>query len=215
MPDWFRGPEADPRSMAEFEQRLARARPRNRAQYLRIKAIEIQTGTDDPEAWNVSAELARRVLADDPSGFWAPGCHDLLGDYHRRRAEWDDALSHYESAIDLTAPSRSRSRGTEEVDMAEVLVTRGAPRDCERAIELLHSEPIVGRFHFHSTLFRINTTLARALQMLGLDPTSAAAEALRLASISEPQLMRHPTVGVVNADDATLTELRNLASAGT
>jgi hypothetical protein len=199
--------------MAELERRLERAKPGNRAQYLRIKAVEIQIGTDDPAAWKQSAGLARRVIAVDPEGFEAPICHAVLGDYHRRFAEWDDALAHYQTAIDLTAPSRSRSRGTEEVDMAEVLVSRGGPGDFQRAIGLLRSEAITARPQFNSTLFRIYVTEARARHAIGQDPSSAAAEALRLASITDPQLPRHPTVGIVHADDATLKELRNLASA--
>ena len=39
--DWFRSPDWSPIAQAEFEARLSRARPYNRAQYLRIKGLAL------------------------------------------------------------------------------------------------------------------------------------------------------------------------------
>ena len=40
--DWFRSPEWDEAARADFETRLARARPHNRQQYLRIKGLSLR-----------------------------------------------------------------------------------------------------------------------------------------------------------------------------
>jgi hypothetical protein len=39
--DWFRSREWSPEAQADFEARLARARPYNRAQYMRIKGLAL------------------------------------------------------------------------------------------------------------------------------------------------------------------------------
>jgi len=198
--------------MRSFEERLGRATQQHRPQYLRIKAMEILDQTDDPEAWNVAESLLRRVIVDHPDAFDVPMAHVGLAEYHRFLSQWDDALGHYQLSIDLTSPRRSGSTGVEEVDMAEVLVKRNAPGDNTRALELLASEHLRAQHHFNSTLFRMSVCRARAQSRLGVDPSAAAREALRLASTTEPQLPRHPTVGMVNADQQTLEELQQYAS---
>lgn len=198
--------------MRSFEARLDRATQQHRPQYLRIKAKEILDQSDDPEAWNVAASLLRRVIVDHPDAFDVPMSHVALAEYHRLLSQWEDALGHYQAAIDLTSPRRSGSTGVEEVGMAEVLVERNAPGDNTRALELLASEHLLAQQHFNSTLFGMWVCRARAQSGLGLDPSAAAREALRLASITEPQLPRHPTVGLVHADQDTLEELQQFAA---
>jgi hypothetical protein len=198
--------------MLAFEMRIGRATQLHRPQYLRIKAVEILDQSGDPEAWDVAASLLRRVIVDYPGAFDVPMAHVGLAEHHRRLSQWEEALRHYQLSIDLTSPRRSGSTGIEEVDMAEVLVERSGPGDNTRALELLTSEHLVTHRHFNSTLFRIALCRARAQSRAGLDPSAAAAEALRLASIAEPQLPRHPTVGLVDPDQQTLEELRRYAS---
>jgi tetratricopeptide (TPR) repeat protein len=210
--DRFRGAASDAKTIRAFEERLSRATPRRRPQYLRIKAIEILDQSDDPEAWDLAARLLGRVIDDYPDALDVPMAHVGLARYHRRLSEWDEALRHFELAIDLTSPSRSGSTGIEEADMAEVLVERNAPGDNTRALELLAAEHLLSQRHFNSTLFRIAVCRARAQSRLGMDPSAAAREALRLASITEPQLPRHPTVGLLESDQQTLEELKRYAS---
>jgi tetratricopeptide (TPR) repeat protein len=198
--------------MRSFEERLSRATPRHRPQYLRIKASEILDQSDDPEAWDMAASLLRRVIDDYPDALDVPMAHVGLAQYHRRLSQWDEALRQYQLAIDLTSPRRSGSTGIEEVDMAEVLVERNAPGDNTRALELLASEHLLSQRHFNSTLFRIALCRARAQSRVGMDPSAAAREALRLASIAEPLLPRHPTVGLVDSDQQTLEELKRYGS---
>lgn len=198
--------------MRSFEQRLSRATPQHRPQCLRIKATEILDQSEDPEAWHLAARLLGRVIDDYPDALDVPMAHVGLARYHRRLSHWDKALHHYQLAIDLTSPSRSGSTGIEEADMAEVLVERNAPGDNTRALELLASDYLLSQRHFNSTLFRIAVCQARAQSRLGVDPSAAAREALWLASITEPQLPRHPAVGLVDSDQHTLEELKRYAS---
>ena len=44
--DWFRSPDWDEPARTAFEARLARARPRNRQQYLRIKGLALRARQD-------------------------------------------------------------------------------------------------------------------------------------------------------------------------
>lgn len=212
--DWFRGPAADVESMDSFEQRLSRATPQNRPQYLRIKAVEILNQSDDPEAWHVAATLLGRVVTDYQDPLQKVMAHIGLARYHRQLGHWDEALHEYQTAIDESLPGRSGGTVTAEVDMAEILIDRNAPGDAARALELLTSEDLLSKTHFDSTLFRIALCRARARSRLGLDPSDSAREALRLASITEPQLPRHPTVGRVAADGQTITELERYSQAG-
>jgi hypothetical protein len=198
--------------MGSFEERLSRATPQHRPQYLRIKATEILDRSDDPVAWHLAASLLTRVIDDYPDSLDAAMAHHELARYHRRLGEWDAALREYQLAIDLSLSGRSGSTGIEEVDMAEVLVERDAPGDATTALQLLTSEHLASQSHFNSTLFRIALCRARARSRLNLDPSAAACEALRLASITEPQLPRHPTVGLVKADQQTLRELEQYTS---
>lgn len=211
--DWFRGPAADARTIDAFEQRLSRATAQKRPQYLRIKAFEILDQSDDPDAWHIARSLFTRVVDDHPDSLDAVMAHIGLARYHRRLNQWDAALQKYQLAIDVSLPGRSGGTGIEEVDMAEVLLDRSAPGDALRALELLASEHLLSKSHLNSTLFRIALCQARARSRLGLDPSDPAREALRLASITEPQLPRHPTVGRVETDRPTLKELKRYAQA--
>ena len=211
--DWFRGPATDARAIDAFEQRLSRATAQKRPQYLRIKATEILDQSDDPDAWHVARSLLARVVDDYPDSLDAVMAHHGLARYHRRLSHWDAALREYQLAIDLSLPGRSGGTGIEEVDMGEVLIDRSAPGDAIRALELLASEHLLSKSHFNSTLFRIALCQARARSRLGLDPSVPAREALRLASITDPQLPRHPTVGRVETDARTLNELERYAQA--
>lgn len=211
--DWFRGPATDAEAMGSFEERLSRASPRHRPQYLRLKATEILDQSDDPDEWQVAASLLMRVIDGYPDSLDVPMAHQEMARYHRRLGEWDAALQEYQLAIDRSLPGRSGSTGIEEVDMAEVLIKRDAPGDATSALELLASEHLASQSHFNSTLFRIALCRARAQKRLNLDASAAAHEALRLASITESQLPRHPGVGLVKADPQTLGELEQYTSA--
>lgn len=60
--DWFRTPDWDAVARDDFERRLARARPYNRPQYLKIKAIALR---EDGQT-DASRAMLHRAL-DDPN----------------------------------------------------------------------------------------------------------------------------------------------------
>jgi tetratricopeptide (TPR) repeat protein len=211
---WYRDPTFDEVAMADFETRLARARAHNRPQYLRIKGSAL-IQAEDPAAQAVGLGLLQRVLVEDTgSVINIPIAHDVLGDYYRRRGELDRAIDEYKAAIATATRGEVRSGGTgiEELDIAEVLIQRGAPDDYEAAERLLRSDQLVGQRHFNRTIFRIHVAHARVDTKLGRDPRDAASRALAIAEMDEPQFPRHPDVGLVEADDATLSEMRAFAT---
>lgn len=213
--DWFRTPEWGASESEEFERRLAQARARNRPQYLRIKAIALGQ-SDDPTLRAVARELLRRVIDGYPdSGYEIPFCHELLGHFYRRDGRRDEAQHHYRACLRLMPDDGSGTSGLCDLSLAELLAERGDPASLDEATSILHRirEDRSHRLMFDSQLFRFHVAWARVADRLG--ETEAAAEAARraleTAAITQPQFPRHPTVGLVETDDATIAELKRLA----
>lgn len=99
-----------------------------------------------------------------------------------------------------------------EVSLAEVLLEQG---ELGEAAAALAEVDVDGVATFNSNLFRYLVASARVASAGGdgETATSAAANALDLVHAA-PQFHRHPTVGLVEADDRTVAELRALASTG-
>jgi hypothetical protein len=97
--------------------------------------------------------------------------------------------------------------------LAELLVERGTPDGLQEAAALLDAADLPARLAFHTHVFRYYLAWARLADRIGDDRRRGDAErALWIAAITEPQLPRHPDVGLVNADGAILAELQRLAT---
>ncbi len=210
--DWFRTPDWDAVARDDFERRLARARPYNRPQYLKIKAIALR---EDGQT-DASRAMLHRAL-DDPNiyNFEAACVTELLGDLSRKAGNRDEAEARYRHVL-TTSPTLNGTSGSLEISLAEVLAEKQDRDATEEALRLLEAWLARPQLQFDSQLFRWHVALIRLSQQIGDEETvqRAATTALTLASRG-PQLPRHKTVGLVTTDQATLDWLRDLAEGPT
>lgn len=97
--DWFRRKSWTELDSSEFFDRLKRSRgPANKAQYLRIQAVELlDVGTK--EAALAAISLLRLLLQEYPvQGEIAPA-YSCMGECQELLAQWDEAVSSYRKAL--------------------------------------------------------------------------------------------------------------------
>lgn len=204
--NWAHEGSFDDEALAEFERRLARARPGNRAQYLRVKgATLLEVGQD--EALPVAISLLSRVVEEYDDALQVPWSHELLGEAYRRLGQLDRAEHHYRKCIETADVRRSGTSHVTELLIADVLLQRSR---ADEALRLLDDEELLDRLRWNSHIFRYCLARARAEKATGGEPEPWAREALRLAQEDEPQLPHKPTVGRVHATDDEIAELRRL-----
>ncbi len=206
--DWFRTPDWDAAARDEFERRLARARPHNRPQYPKIKALALR---DADETEPARALLHRALAEPGVYDFEAAHVTELLGDLSREDGDGDEAEARYRHVL-ATWPTLKGTSGSIEISLAELLVDRGGNQPAEEAMRLLDTWLARPQLQFDSQLFRWHLALIRLSLRAGDEETvqRAANTALTLAARG-PQLPRHKTVGLVTTDEATLRWLRDLA----
>lgn len=205
--EWFRQPGWDAADREDFERRLARSRPYNQQQYMRIKALALQEAGET----RGSQELLQRIL-DYPDGYAHETAFALerLGDIASAQGDRDRAKGYYRRVL-ADHPSLSGTTGSVEISLAEVVLDEGSAGRAE-ALELLNAWIARPELKFNSQLFRWHLALIEAAEQRGDRDTvrRAAATALELASRG-PQLPRHKDVGLVHTDKRTLRRLRKLA----
>jgi hypothetical protein len=207
--DWFRSNAWDARARELFETKLSRARS-SRAQYLRIKGLAL-IGVNDRERVEAGRRLLRRVVdeyADD--ALPVAGAHYALGDSFAREGQDGEAVRHLRACLALESTGNF-SHGT-ELRLAEVLIDSHATTSFDEAWELLNISAGKGML-FNSFIWRIEVARARLLVGEGQEARAAvyARSALRLLEHNEPQLPRHPDVGLIDADRRTVREMKRLA----
>jgi tetratricopeptide (TPR) repeat protein len=206
--DWFRSSNWDEESRLLFESKLARSKTGwNRAQYLRIKGLMLLT-SDDPDVWEGGVALSERVIrdyGDAPERSEAALAYDALGDHYVRRG--DDVQAERNYRLALKAFKGTNRASDTEIRLAELLVRSERYADALDCLEILPNDTLL-----NSQLYRLNVCLARILFHLG-DHEQAprnARRVLQLMEITEPQLPRHPTVGLVPQDDAVRVEMEGI-----
>ncbi len=205
--EWFRSSDWSSTSRDEFESRLSRARRNSRPQYLRIKAVALLDGgrLDSADA------LLERVIDEYPDSIDARFALELRGDIALRRGHLDVAADYYRRAIgdEDALPNLSGTTGQVHVKLAEALFTLDAERYGSEVTDHLHRA--VAHLRFNNDIFRWSVLNARAAARAG-DHVAARESALRAldAANAGPQLSRHPTVGLVDADPGTLAWLEGL-----
>jgi hypothetical protein len=207
--DWFRSDAWDEPARKLFEEKLGRARS-SRAQYLRIKGLTL-VRTSDERRVRAGRELLHRVLDEHPSEVLeVTGALYALGDSYARSGDPAAAEQHLRACLAAEAGANV-SHGT-ELRLAEVLVAAGAPADFDEAWELLDQGTRDGLLS-SSDVWRIEVARARLLAAAG--DTTGAAEyagfALEALANDRPQFSRHPDVGLIKADRATVREMKRLA----
>ena len=206
--EWFRSPAWNAAARVDFEARLARARPFNRQQYLRIKGISLRAAGQMDGA----RELLERA-ADFPDGYFhqTVGAWETLADMAVERGDRVTAAKLYRRVL-AEQPSLSGSTGNVEISLAEVLLDGGRLEERDEALKLLNTWIERKGMKFDSQLFRWHLNLIRIAEATGDHETvrRAANTALTLAERG-PQLARHPEVGIVQTDKTTIKRLRKLA----
>lgn len=198
---WFRSADWDTRSRAEFETRLARARPYNRVQYRRIKALALLASGDQEKEAAGYEMLAGNVHDHDAANFEKVAAFSSLGAHDQERGRLDAAERNLRSALEAMRKNSSGSNQLEEVRLAEVLLARGGRAQLEEARELIEErakDPPL----FLNARFRLCVAAVRVLLALGAPPQAAewAAAALSLAGATHSGLAKHPTLGLVQID---------------
>lgn len=205
MGEWFRTPDWDAAAREDFEQRLGRARS-SRPQYLRIKALALTSvGLFDD-----AVRLLERLRTEHPDAFDVWYATEVLGDIAREQGRLDEAEHHYRRL--LSSPERNGTSGMVEVSLAEVLLEAGRADDAAVALEQADRDSVDT---FHANLFRFLVTRARIDAARGHVDGAATAAARALELVDAPsQYPRHPGVGVVRTDDASIDALQEMTRAG-
>lgn len=206
--NWAHRPEFDPSAMEEFEARLGRARATGRAQYLRVKAAVLLEHAE-PAALPIAIGLLKRVVEEYDDFLQVPWSHELLGRAFRRLGDLALAEAHLELAIE-TADERRNGLSLPELELAEVLLDAGKYSDA--ADQLRSVEEFERGMVWNSQLYRHAVAKAHLEHQTGGDPAPWAERALEIAADTEPQLSRHPTVGLVDASPGEIREMRYLAN---
>jgi len=213
--DWYRGPDWDEAAQTLFAEKLARARPWSRSQYMSIKAIGLIASTE-VAAQSDGADLLRQVIAMGDE-FEVASCHELLGEHLAGTGRVDDGVVHLRAAIESRGPSFGTD--TTELTLAEVLLGRRAEGDLAEVYRLLTSPPVQPEdsgddyLVFTSQFYRYWRCRALWARAVGDERAAEwASTAMALAAVREPQFPRHPDVGLVHAVVEELDELREIAA---
>lgn len=209
---WFRSADWDAASKAEFVDKLARARPYNRIQYRRVKALAL-LDTGDVVRETAGREMLEENLATpDLPSYERTLALATLARNDRSRGRVRSAMQLFRDVIHVIGTGAGGNNGEEEIELAELLLERGGDTDVREAKSLLDhrssDEPL-----FLRSRYRLAVAHAHACLKLA-DPSSAAAwatTALELAAADDSGLRYHPELGLVDAPDAQLAWLQDVA----
>ena len=206
--EWFRSPAWDDAARQDFEARLKRSRPYNRPQYLRIKGLSLRAAGRLDGAREL---LERSAVAPGVRWFESAAAWEALADMDMESGDLISAELLYRRIL-TQQPSGGGSTGTVEISLAEVLLASNRTQGNDEILALLNTWIERPGLKFDNQLFRWHLDLIRLAERIGDGETvqRAARTALNLADRG-PQLPRHPDVGLVNADRATLRRLRKLS----
>ena len=205
--DWFNSPDWTPAARDLFEKKLARAR--NKGEYLRTKGVALlQAG--DTERRSAGRELLERALHNHADSLMtAAWAHESLGYAYAVDGMHEQAEECYRAALDQYARQPS-IRGRAHLRLAELIIATKQDRKYKEAGHLLDSfQPLL-----KSEVFDDLTARARLSAACGAIDEAAeyAQAALKVEAEKEPQLTRHPDVGLIEPDEDRLRELSHLAS---
>jgi tetratricopeptide (TPR) repeat protein len=207
--DWFRNESWDDSIVEEFEKRLKRSRSHSKPQYLRIQAHHLtrlgQAGLRD-----VAVHLLKRLLAEYPESFDAPAALEALADIYVAQGEYGNAEACYRQC--LSFGPRAFSSGYTDLSLAEVLLASrqsGRYAEVQDLLDAVAARPFLFKMH----IFRFYRAQAQLAARRGETDHAReyAKKALDIAADRNSDLPRHPTVGLVDESEDSLSELRSLA----
>lgn len=208
--DWFRSPDWDAEARTEFERKLGRARPYNRAQYLRIKGLSLQDAGETDGARSLWLRVLDEERHADEVPVQSASALEHLGDSYAS----DDplaALGFYERSLEGIRLGRGTTC-TQHIKMAELLIREPTTSNVARATDLLARWPDETQLPFPNAHFRWNLAVVELAQLVG-DKDAAQQAARRAVDLAGrgPVFSRHKTVGIVEADRRTMKRLMRLA----
>jgi hypothetical protein len=213
--EWYRDPAWGKADQQHFEEKLRRARPRSRPQYIRLKGLALASSKKRRER-RAAPELFRRVIrehSDDElqaAMAWAD-----LGRFHEEEGENEFAAEAYRSCIGAEASmSGGGLRTGSELALAEVIIRARWEDRYPEALALLEVAQEAG-LTFKVERWRWLIAQARIAACTGRssDAGSFAGDALTLLDDPSADFPRHPDVGLINPDRSTVRELKGLAAA--
>lgn len=213
--EWYRGDAWGRKDRERFEEKLARAKPGNREQYLRIKGLGLLQSKRRSRQ-DAGVELLQRVLRDYPDA-WQPeraGAHAHLAEHYEARGELARAVEHYRQAIELERGTNVDHGVTHALGvlLAAHPELAGDPTEASLLLDVDDSNLI-----FRSQQFSWTVAQARLAASAGFDDLAAAyaGGAVWLFEHDEPLTTRHPGIGLIRrVRNATVDELRRLQAAG-
>ncbi len=211
---WYRSSAWGKTDQEHFEEKLRRARPRSRPQYIRLKGLALAASRRRGERC-AAPELLMRVIRDHSDDelqaamAWAD-----LGRYYVDEDDHQRAADAFRSCLDAEAALSGGGLHTgSELALAEAIVAAGWEDRYGEALELLDAARCAG-LTFKVERWRWAIAHARIASATGRtsDAASYAREALKLLDDPSPDFARHPDVGLISPDKATLRELQRLAA---
>jgi hypothetical protein len=207
--DWFRGDAWDMETRATFEAKLQRARQSSRAQYLRIKGLEL-TGSTDVATRESGRQLLRRVLGDYPDN--ALQVTMAAADLGKSLAR-DGFLEEAAVCFRRSLAGLSNVHWGADLGLAETILLGSWSEQYAEARGILdvsaaRTDP------FSATRFRWGLASARLAGRQGDAVEAVRSARIALAAIDEQQspFPRHRDLGLARADKQTIRELNRLAT---
>lgn len=207
--DWYRGSAWDERTRELFEEKLSRARPHTRAQYLRIKGLGL-TASENDTLRAAGRDLLRRVLDEHPDDeLQITLAHSELALSLADDRAFVEAAEHYRVAME--GPSNVVTHA--QLGFAEVVLQAGWVDRYDEALDMLLKDE-ASHDPFPARRFRWNLAAARLASRRGhaADATELAKLALRALEETESPFVQHKKLGLASADEQTIQELRRIAA---
>jgi tetratricopeptide (TPR) repeat protein len=212
--EWFCDPAWGKADQEHFEEKLRRARPHSRPQYIRLKGLAL-AGSKKRTERRAAPDLLRRVIrAHSDDELQAAMAWADLGRFYEDEGELELAAEAYRSCLDAEANISGGGLHTgSELALAEVIVRAEWEHRYAEALALLEAAQEAG-LTFKVERWRWLIAQARIAARTGQPPEAAsfARDALTLLDDPSPDFARHPDVGLIKPDRKTVRELQRLAS---
>jgi hypothetical protein len=207
--DWFRGDAWDAETRATFEVKLKRARQSSRAQYLRIKGVEL-TGSIDGATREAGRQLLRRVLDDYPDD--AVQVTMAAADLGKSLAD-DGYLDEAAVCFRRSLAGLPNVHWGADLGLAETILLGNWSEQYAEAREILDASA-ARTDPFPATRFRWGLASARLAERQGdaVEAMRSARTALAAVDEHESPFPRHRDLGLAHADEQTIRELNRLAT---